>query len=56
MPTYVYRFVDTGETIEVQQAFSDPALTEATHPGTGRVMAVKKVFTTVGVTVRGSGV
>ena len=33
MPTYVYRFVDSGETIEVQQAFSDDPLTEATHPG-----------------------
>ena len=32
MPTYVYKFVETGETIEVQQAFSDDALTEATHP------------------------
>jgi predicted nucleic acid-binding Zn ribbon protein len=37
MPTYVYRFVDTGETIEVQQSFTDPALTEATHPATGDV-------------------
>ena len=52
MPTYVYRFVDTGETIEVQQAFTDDALTQATHPGTGEVMAVKKVFTPVGVTFK----
>ena len=28
MPTYVYKFVDTGETIEVQQAFTDATLTE----------------------------
>ena len=55
MPTYVYRFVDTGETIEVQQAFTDDALTEATHPGSGEVMAVKKVFTPVGVTFKGGG-
>ena len=55
MPTYVYRFVDTGETIEVQQAFTDDPLTEATHPGTGEVMAVKKVFTPVGVTFKGGG-
>jgi predicted nucleic acid-binding Zn ribbon protein len=55
MPTYVYRFVDTGETIEVQQAFSDAALTEARHPGSGELMAVKKVFTPVGVTFKGSG-
>ena len=43
MPTYVYKFVDTGETIEVQQSFTDDALTEAAHPGTGEVMPVKKV-------------
>jgi predicted nucleic acid-binding Zn ribbon protein len=55
MPTYVYKFVETGETIEVQQAFTDDALTEATHPGTGAVMAVKKVFTPVGVTFKGGG-
>jgi predicted nucleic acid-binding Zn ribbon protein len=55
MPTYVYRFVDTGETIEVQQAFSDAALTEARHPGSGELMAVKKVFTPVGVTFKGTG-
>ena len=55
MPTYVYRFVDTGETIEVQQAFTDDALTEAAHPGSGEVMAVKKVFTPVGVTFKGGG-
>ena len=55
MPTYVYRFVDTGETIEVQQAFTDDALTEATHPSSGEVMAVKKVFQPVGVTFRGTG-
>ena len=55
MPTYVYKFVETGETIEVQQAFTDDALTEATHPGTGEVMAVKKVFTPVGVTFKGGG-
>ena len=55
MPTYVYRFVDTGETIEVQQAFTDDALTEAEHPTTGEVRPVKKVFTPVGVTFKGGG-
>jgi predicted nucleic acid-binding Zn ribbon protein len=55
MPTYVYRFVDTGETIEVQQSFADPALTEATHPTTGEVLPVRKVFTPVGVTFKGGG-
>ena len=55
MPTYVYRFVETGETIEVQQSFTDAALTEAAHPMTGDVMPVKKVFTPVGVTFKGGG-
>jgi predicted nucleic acid-binding Zn ribbon protein len=55
MPTYVYKFVDTGETIEVQQSFDESPLTEATHPGTGVVMPVRKVFTPVGVTFKGGG-
>jgi len=55
VPTYVYRFVDTGETIEVQQSFDDPTLTETTHPRTGATMPVKKVFQPVGVTFRGTG-
>jgi predicted nucleic acid-binding Zn ribbon protein len=55
MPTYVYKFVDTGETVEVQQAFTDDALTEAEHPKTGKKMKVKKVFTPVGVTFKGGG-
>ncbi len=55
MPTYVYKFIDTGETIEVQQSFSDDALTEAVHPGSGTTMPVKKVFLPVGVTFKGGG-
>src|SRR3954467_15542004 len=55
MPTYVYKFIDTGETIEVQQAFTDDALTHADHPTTGQKMQVKKVFTPVGVTFKGGG-
>jgi predicted nucleic acid-binding Zn ribbon protein len=55
MPTYVYKFVDTGETIEVQQSFDELPLTEATHPSTGEVMPVRKVFTPVGVTFKGGG-
>jgi predicted nucleic acid-binding Zn ribbon protein len=55
MPTYVYKFIDTGETIEVQQSFSDDALTEAVHPGTGNTLPVKKVFLPVGVTFKGGG-
>jgi predicted nucleic acid-binding Zn ribbon protein len=55
MPTYVYKFVDSGETIEVQQAFTDDPLTEYVHPESGDVMAVKKVFLPVGITFKGSG-
>lgn len=55
MPTYVYKFVETGETIEIQQAFTDPTLTEAEHPVTGVTMPVKKVFLPVGVTFKGGG-
>src|SRR3954467_7364880 len=55
MPTYVYKFVDTGETIEVQQSFEDDSLTEAVHPGSGATMKVKKVFLPVGVSFKGGG-
>lgn len=55
MPTYVYKFLDTGETIEVQQAFTDEPLTELAHPVDGTVKAVKKVFTPVGVSFKGGG-
>jgi predicted nucleic acid-binding Zn ribbon protein len=51
----VYKFVDTGETIEVQQSFNDPTLTETTHPVTGASLPVKKVFQPVGVTFKGTG-
>jgi predicted nucleic acid-binding Zn ribbon protein len=55
MPTYVYKFVETGETIEVQQGFHDENLTELAHPDSGEVLPVKKVFTPVGITFKGSG-
>lgn len=55
MPTYVYKFVETGETIEVQQEFSDDSLTEAVHPVDGTVRPVKKVFLPVGITFKGGG-
>ena len=55
MPTYVYKFIDTGETIEVHQAFTDDALTEAPHPSDGKMRRIKKVFTPVGITFKGGG-
>jgi predicted nucleic acid-binding Zn ribbon protein len=44
MPTYVYKFIDSGETI-----------TEIAHPVDGVVKPVKKVFTPVGVSFKGGG-
>jgi predicted nucleic acid-binding Zn ribbon protein len=55
MPTYVYKFLETGETIEVQQAFTDEPFTELVHPVDGTTKAVKKVFTPVGVSFKGGG-
>ena len=55
MPTYVYKFVETGETIEVQQDFSEDSLTEAVHPVDGTMGPVKKVFLPVGITFKGGG-
>lgn len=55
MPTYVYKFIETGETIEVQQSFDEDALTEFVHPERGETMAVKKVFLPVGITFKGGG-
>jgi predicted nucleic acid-binding Zn ribbon protein len=55
MPTYVYKFIDSGETIEVQQAFTDDPLTELAHPVDGTVKPVKKVYTPVGVSFKGGG-
>lgn len=55
MPTYVYKFIETGETIEIHQAFTDDALTEAQHPTDGTMRPVKKVFQPVGVTFKGGG-
>jgi predicted nucleic acid-binding Zn ribbon protein len=51
----VYKFVETGETIEVQQDFSDDSLTELAHPSDGTVRPVKKVFLPVGITFKGGG-
>jgi predicted nucleic acid-binding Zn ribbon protein len=55
MPTYVYKFIDSGETIEVQQAFTDEPLTELAHPADGTLRKVKKIFTPVGVSFKGGG-
>ncbi len=51
MPTYQYQCTECGEALEVQQSFSDDALT--TCPACqGRL---RKVFNAVGVVFKGSG-
>lgn len=51
MPTYAYKCKDCGHALEVQQAFSDAALTECPVCG-GRL---RKQYGSVGVTFNGSG-
>ena len=51
MPTYAYKCKDCGHALEVQQAFSDAALTEC--PVCGGLL--RKQYGTVGVTFNGSG-
>lgn len=52
MPTYVYRCLECDKRFEVQQSFSDDALTICNCE---KQAPVKKVFTPVGVTFKGSG-
>lgn len=55
MPIYIYKFVETGETVEIFQEFSEDSLTEAKHPVDNTMRAVKKVFLPVGITFKGGG-
>lgn len=51
MPTYSYRCTECGTAFDIQQTFTDDALTECpTCHG-----ALRKLFNTVGVTFNGSG-
>lgn len=50
MPTYTYRFIDTDDTVDVYQSFSEDTLTELEHPDTGKKMSVKKVYYSPAVT------
>src|SRR5215207_7235644 len=52
MPTYVYRCLQCEERFEVQQPFTAEPVTACRVCGRG---PVKKVFTPVGVTFKGSG-
>lgn len=51
MPVYVYRNLKTGETFEIEQRMTEPALTE--DPKTGD--PVKRLIQPVGIAFRGSG-
>ena len=51
MPTYQYQCTECGEPLEIQQSFTDDALTECPACG-GRL---RKVFNAVGVVFKGSG-
>lgn len=51
MPTYQYRCRDCGEDLEVVQSFTDDALT--TCPACEG--SLKKVFSAVGISFKGSG-
>lgn len=51
MPVYVYKNLRTGETFEVEQRISEPALTS--HPQSGD--PVKRLIQPVGISFKGSG-
>lgn len=51
MPVYVYRNLKTGETFELEQRITEPALAE--HPETGD--PIKRLVQPVGIAFKGSG-
>ena len=51
MPTYQYQCTECGEALEVQQSFTDDALTVCPDCGGD----LRKVFNAVGVVFKGSG-
>ena len=51
MPTYSYKYLDSDETFDVYQSFSESDLTVS--PTDGR--PVRKVFSPIGVSFSGSG-
>lgn len=52
MPTYQYRCKDCGSDLEVQQKFTDAALTECPTCDGGQL---RKIYNAVGVHFKGSG-
>jgi putative FmdB family regulatory protein len=55
MPTYLYRCLTCEKQAEVVQAFTDATLTTRVCESCGTEQPVKKVFTPVGVSFKGSG-
>ena len=53
MPTYEYRCRSCGHTFEVQQSFTDEPLRTCTRDGCEGEL--RKVFTPVGIVLKGSG-
>lgn len=51
MPVYVYRNLTTGETFDLEQRITEPAL--SAHPETGD--PVKRLIQPVGIAFKGSG-
>lgn len=51
MPVYVYKNLKTGETFELEQRITEPALT--THPQTGH--PIRRLVQPVGIAFKGSG-
>ncbi|MDO5052359.1 MAG: zinc ribbon domain-containing protein [Pseudoclavibacter sp.] len=51
MPTYSYRCPQCGDAFDIQQSFSDAALTACGRCGG----ALRKVFSPVGIAFKGSG-
>lgn len=64
MPIYEYRCTDCGQTFERQQSFSDDPITVCPLPADGTALngsapecggEVRKVFSSVGISFKGSG-
>ncbi len=51
MPTYVYKDLETGQTFEMVQSITEPALKQNPETGT----PVKRIIQPVGIAFKGSG-
>ncbi len=53
MPVYEYKCTECGQRFEIEQRMTDEPFTSL--PGDGHTHALKKVFSPVGISFRGSG-